>query len=186
MKVILLFFLFVCIFILGIILSKVKIKIKTTQNINENQKRNFKFKIVVYIYLFHIIRALKFTVDSKKNKKMKKRQINFDKDLLRIIRSSNLKVEQIHLDISIDTVSIMITTFLTVIFSTIISSILTLNNKSINSQRCKYKVEPLYQNKNMINLNLDCIITSDFVHISNIVYKLFKKDKGDKNERTSN
>lgn len=188
MKVILLFFLFVIIFILGIIFSKVKIKLQTTQNLTENSKDKFNFKIIIYIFLFYKVKLIKFTIDSKKrkNKKSNKKQFKYDKDIIEILKDSKLRLEQLWLEVNLDTQSILITTFLTVIISTIVSSLLTFNIKSINYKKCNYKINPLYQNKNLINFRLDCMIVGDFVHISTIAYKLFKKVRNDKYGRTSN
>lgn len=188
MKWILLFFLFVIIFIVGIIFSKVKIKFQTAQNIIENSKNKFDFKIVIYIFLFYKVKLIKYTFDSKKlkKKKLKSKQFKYDKDIIKILKNSKLRLEQLCLEVNFDTKNILITTFLTVITSTIISSLLTCNIKSINYKKCNYKINPLYQNKNLINFKIDCMIVGDFVHISTVIYKLVKKVRNDKNERTSN
>ena len=76
-------------------------------------------------------------------------------------------------------------TAMIVSFINIITSILVSNNKN---KKINYflKIDPIYQNQNIVNLQFNCIISLKIVNIINIIYILKKKGRVDKNERTSN
>lgn len=112
--------------------------------------------------------------------------LNFIKVLLKELKPEILKF---NLNFKIGVQDIMITTYAIPIISTLISFILKLTVKDVNSKNKKrdyyYKIEPIY-NKNIINLRLNCIINVKIVHIINIIYIfLIKKRRSDKYERAS-
>lgn len=49
----------------------------------------------------------------------------------------------------------------------------------------KYQITPIFQNKNLYKINLNCIIQLKMVHIINVIYIFSKKGRSDKNERTA-
>ena len=49
----------------------------------------------------------------------------------------------------------------------------------------KYQINPIFQNKNLYKINLNCIIQLKMVHIINVIYIFSKKGRSDKNERTA-
>lgn len=49
----------------------------------------------------------------------------------------------------------------------------------------KYQINPIFQNKNLYKINLNCIIQLKMVHIINVIYIFSKKGRSDKNERTT-
>lgn len=102
----------------------------------------------------------------------------------------NLKIEilKFKMNLQIGLEDVIITSSLITIISVIVPIILRLTNKYIkNINNYRYKILPIYGNKNVLKLDLDCIINLKLVHIINIIYIIVKmKRRSDKNERTSN
>ena len=102
----------------------------------------------------------------------------------------NLKIEilKFKMNLQIGLENVIITSSLITIISVIVPIILRLTNKYIkNINNYRYKILPIYGNKNVLKLDLDCIINLKLVHIINIIYIIVKmKRRSDKNERTSN
>lgn len=102
----------------------------------------------------------------------------------------NLKIEilKFKMNLQIGLEDVIITSSLITIISVIVPIILRLTNKYIkNINNYRYKILPIYGNKNALKLDLDCIINLKLVHIINIIYIIVKmKRRSDKNERTSN
>ena len=102
----------------------------------------------------------------------------------------NLKIEilKFKMNLQIGLEDVIITSSLITIISVIVPIILRLTNKYIkNINNYRYKILPIYGNKNVLKLDLDCIINLKLVHIINIIYIIEKmKRRSDKNERTSN
>lgn len=186
MNVILLFFLFVC-FIIGIVFSKISIQLQITQELNKNKKVT-DFAIIIKLYWFHIIKILQITINRKKSgNKKKKNKFKINKEIITLIKKSDYKIEKLDLQANIGTENVIFTSLLTVILSTIISNILVKFSKIINKQHCKYNIHPLYNSVNTINFKLNCIISSNFVNIIIVAYKILMKERNEKNERrTSN
>lgn len=102
----------------------------------------------------------------------------------------NLKIEilKFKMNLQIGLEDVIITSSLITIISVIVPIILRLTNKYIkNINNYRYRILPIYGNKNVLKLDLDCIINLKLVHIINIIYIIVKmKRRSDKNERTSN
>lgn len=102
----------------------------------------------------------------------------------------NLKIEilKFKMNLQIGLEDVIITSSLITIISVIVPIILRLTNKYIkNINNYRYKILPIYGNKNVLKLDLNCIINLKLVHIINIIYIIVKmKRRSDKNERTSN
>ena len=68
----------------------------------------------------------------------------------------------------------------------IVSTIIAILLKDKITKKDKYEVKPIYMQKNLINLKLNCIFRIDLMHY---IYKQFKsnilKGRRDKNERES-
>ena len=179
MNVILLFFLFL---IIGIFFSKINVELETMQELNKSKKL-FNFTITIKVYWFHILKIAKFTTNNEKIKTKKKSRFKIDREVIKIIQKYKPKVQKLNVQIKLDTENVILTSFLTVILSTIISTTLVKFSNLLNKQNCKYSVQPLYNSENSIDFSLNCIITSNFVHIIIIAYKLFMKVGNEKNER---
>jgi hypothetical protein len=58
--------------------------------------------------------------------------------------------------------------------------------KEFQKQKHKYTITPVYADKNIIKINLNCIIKIKMIHIICVLYILMKKRRVEKHERTSN
>lgn len=107
-------------------------------------------------------------------------------DMMHYITESNVKLEVFRLEMDIGTEDAIITSFLTAGIASGMGVILSKVIEKFDDQKYKYAITPIYKNKNIVRIGLNCIISTKVVHIINIVYMFFKKRRVDKNERTSN
>ena len=91
-----------------------------------------------------------------------------------------------NLYIEIGTENAGLTSIIVPAISTIISIILRKKVKKVKKQ--KFIVQPIFQNRNLVNLSFTGIFEIKISHIINIIYRFYKKEKeGVKEyERTSN
>ena len=195
------------IFIL-LILSDLKIMIENTKFSSRRKEKNmcngnfefdyrYNFKIRLYLFgkmpYFQIninkgkiekFNAKKISKIISKLKNMKK--IEIDKNDKEKLRRLLPKVEKLNLKIKIGTEDTIITSFLSSIISIIISLILPYFVKYKDIKNIKYKLIPLYNERNEVSINFDSIICIKMVHIISIIYIVLKKRRVDKNGRTSN
>ena len=61
-----------------------------------------------------------------------------------------------------------------------------LRKQIANSKENRFIINPLYINKNLLNLELNCIFETKLIHIIYVIYILNEKRRDDKNVRTSN
>lgn len=187
--------LFVVIFIL--VFTSLRIEIKNLYISNENTiKTKYDYEIYLKLYLFNKLRYFQIKIDKKKLEKIditkRIQEINIEKankELKNIkISAKNLKleIEKLNLDLKIGTESLFITTGLVLLTSVGLSYIFSNMIRKVNPEKHKYKIEPSYISKNVIDLKFDCIIKVKMVHIITVIYIVLKKRRGLKNERTSN
>ena len=169
--------------------STLKIDIKQFILIN---KKVEEFNVVISLNLFNKIKWLRIKLDNERVKKLRgsarlkafnkildtkvlrkyknAKQILI-KDWKHVIKNLNeFEIEKIKLISKIGTESPAITAISTGIISSILGIILT--RKTLNP---KFKVEPVYVNKNYLYLSINCIIKIKLVHIININKKLGKE-----------
>ena len=181
----------VIILILLIISLRIEFEIEnlkySDKHISNNIKVKFRFYILEKIKILDIkfnkeklnkiISKQKFSkIDTKK---LKENLPKSNKDKLKILKI--FRVKKLNLYLSIGTEDIMFTTFIIPTISTILSFILA----KIGNNNCKYKIEPIYNDKNTVKISLDSIISIKIVHIIGIMWKILKNGDG-KNEITSN
>ena len=178
-----------------IILSlNIKFEIKNLKiNIPKNQNKitNKESKVYLKIYTLKKIKIAEFNlkkidfkdekIRNKLQKQLEKNSLNLD--TIKLLRSIDYIVEKLNLSINIGTEDSAITAISVGIFYTIISNFL--NRKVRDLNEIKYKIKPIYNNKNMLYIELDSIITLKFENIINII-KFFKKGSAYKNDRPSN
>ena len=80
----------------------------------------------------------------------------------------------------------IITSFAVATISSIISIILARNIKKYEKDKYIYSIIPIYEDKPMLKIKLNCIIDIKIVHIMNVIYMMLKKRSGKYDERTSN
>ena len=169
-----------------------KVKLKIFEEKLKKSKIIFDYELYIGLYLLGKIKIVKIKINkqilnkinikekiSTENIKKIKREAKKNKELKKVILKLDLKLE-------LDTPDVLITTGLVTTISIIVSIIFSKLLKIKKFNEYKYKIIPLYNNKNMLNLEINCIINIKIVHIIFILYILMKKRRDDKNERTSN
>ena len=139
-----------------------KYKIKNAYLKVKNQKKDIKINKIVF----------KIFSNLKENKKLKKELVKL-----------NFNARSFNLNLLIGTEDASITAYLIGIISILISNILPHITKGDEYKSYFYKIEPVYIDKNIYKINLNCIFDAKLVHI---IYVIFKVTREEKYERTSN
>ena len=199
---ILVLFLFGLIILIGItailiIASTLHIQIKNLSISNMQTKNNTKYAIIFSIYFANKIKYIWFNLNSKRAKKiyskvqlekidLKKFKKVFKLSDLKELTKLHLKISDLNLEMNIGTKSPLVTSFLVVTISNAISLLLPHLVNNLKDNRYFYNIKPLYYNKELYKINLDCIIEIKMVHIINMIYYFIKKRRGENHEqRTS-
>jgi len=198
---ILVLFLFGLIILIGItailiIASTLHIQIKNLSISNMQTKNNTKYAIIFSIYFANKIKYIWFNLNSKRAKKiyskvqlekidLKKFKKVFKLSDLKELTKLHLKISDLNLDMNIGTKSPLVTSFLVITISNAISLLLPHLVNNLKDNRYFYNIKPLYYNKELYKINLDCIIEIKMVHIINVIYYIFLKKGRRKNERST-
>lgn len=171
---------------------------ETAQNIVKyNAKMKSKFNIKISLVLFKKFTWIFINLNNDRLNKIVKKAL-LDKDKLKQLEKDfkfkdleNLKglspkITSLDLSIKFGLEDVIVTSYLVVAISALISNILPFLVEKENYSNCKYNVKPIYLNKNLYKITLNCIIEEKMVHIINILFKFLKKGRSDKYERTSN
>lgn len=175
-----------------LLLSNIKVKI-TKLHIRKYEKV-FELELIskIGIYLFNKIKLIEITINDEKIKellnskkiditKMKyNKQIN--KEIFEILKKVKIQIEELKIKGIIGTENAAFTAILIGILNAVIP--LLIHNK-ISKEDYKNNLEAIYINQNVVNLEINCIITFKIVHIINILIYL-KKGRVNQYERTSN
>lgn len=182
-------------------LSTLKIQIKNLEitNMKEAETQILpSYKIKISIYLFGKIKLFSIKIDDRKVKNKYKNMIldtiylkqfrkSFKSEDLKNIKILQPKISYLNFKVKLGTEDAVLTSSIIFAISTIISILLPYRIKKYDKDKYYYQILPVYINKNVYEIKLDCIIEIKMVHIINIIYVLSKKRRVDKNEqRTSN
>lgn len=196
-----LFLLLVFIF-LGIILyfSRIKMQIINFRFSSQKERHiNKDYEILFKLCIFAWIPIFKIKITKAKLEKMKlkekierinfmeiERKIPLNKETIQTIKKLDLSIKKINLYMDIGTENATLTSLIVPIISTIVAMILHKKIKRFENQT--FIMNPIYQNRNLVNLSVSGIFEVKLSHIINIIYILNKKEKkGVKEyERTSN
>lgn len=179
-----------------IIASTLHIQIKNLSISNMQTKNNTKYAIIFSIYFANKIKYFWFNLNSKRAKKiyskvqlekidLKKFKKVFKLSDLKELTKLHLKISDLNLDMNIGTKSPLVTSFLVVTISNAISLLLPHLVNNLKDNRYFYNIKPLYYNKELYKINLDCIIEIKMVHIINVIYYIFLKKGRRENERST-
>ena len=198
---ILVLFLFGLIILIGItailiIASTLHIQIKNLSISNMQTKNNTKYAIIFSIYFANKIKYIWFNLNSKRAKKiyskvqlekidLKKFKKVFKLSDLKELTKLHLKISDLNLEMNIGTKSPLVTSFLVVTISNAISLLLPHLVNNLKDNRYFYNIKPLYYNKELYKINLDCIIEIKMVNIINVIYYIFLKKGRRENERST-
>lgn len=204
----------IAILILLILSSRIEVKLDNFYIENANKKNNNKnFLVKISLKIFNI-RWLKINIDKnklaseyvKEKLKVEKKNINVNKEITNIFaicknnksikkefNKMKLRLEKLNLNINIGVEDCVLTSYIVGIIAIIMSNIVPhiIDKKIKNSEiikKYKYQIVPIYMNKNLYKINLNCIIGAKLVHIIYIIFLIKKEERrrSDKNERTSN
>lgn len=171
------FFLFILvtftILIIAIHTSKIGIDIENLIiNTEANEKINKEGKIYVYVLLFNKIKLFRKNVKNIPMKDVKFEGSDFDikifksKDIkinyLELIQNINIDIRKIDLDVQIGTEDAGITAILVGILAGILGIII---------KKPKYQILPIYENRNLLKINLNGIFT---IYLMHYIYKFIK------------
>lgn len=193
------FFLIIVFIVFSLRFSKLQLEIKNFNAILgiKETSLNTDYKVSIRIYILGKIKVLDKQIKKenlKNQKRLKKLQEklklqnkknnSFKVNNLKNIKRAKIKIKKTDLNIKIDTKNAATTAVLTGFFYTIISNFISYFFQAEGN--VKYKVEPIYQNKNKISLSFDGIFEINLIHIIN-TYKVLKgKDKEGEENGTSN
>lgn len=190
----LLVFFILLIVILLIISLRFEIEIENFEYSNYKKQVSDNVIIKFKIFILDSLKIIQIKLNKEKIKKIYSKQklekIDARKIMKKLPKSNKAKIKileiinlkKVNLYLEIGTEDVMITTMLIPILATILSIIFA---KTANSQRCFYKLQPIYIDKNIYKINLNCIISIKMIHIINIMWRILRK-RDDINERTSN
>ena len=198
------FFLYILIFAIIIItiisFSKIQIEIK---NLNFSaSKTNLTieptYKISIKIYVLKKIKLLdkqiknidfenqdKFKKMKKKFKtQMKDKGKNFQMEQIKILRNLKIQIRSMNLNVKIGTENAALTAIFVGIMYSVIPNIF--NYFFDLEKNAQFKIEPIYLNKNLLSLSFEGIFKVNLIHIINTYEVLIRKERKEKNDRTSN
>lgn len=149
---------------------------------------NTKYKITIKFYILKKINYLKLDITKDKiekafmnkniNKMMEKNKKNIDIKQISNLEKMNFKLKQMNLKIYLGLEDAALNAIMVGIISSSISiimgilidkNILKFENKKVEKNEIYWKIVPIYQNKNLLNIDLDCIISFKLIHIIYIV-----------------
>ena len=182
---------------------KIKFEIQNLKiSTNEKPHLNKKYQIKIVIYTLGFIPILKIKLNNQKikkiinNQKIKEKikqqetkiienKANIDKELITSLKNIKTEVKEINLKIRIGTENASLTAFTIPVISTFIAMFLSKQIKKYNDKQV-FLVEPVYLDKNLLNIEISSIFQIKMIHIINTICIVNKKRRDDKNERTSN
>ena len=161
--------------------------------------KDMSFKSYLKIYVLKSILIAKIDLTKKRKKYIKNKRIRkkfknlsknktkFIKKIYFVLKDVKLNLKKLDFKIDISTTDCILTSYTVFILSNIIAFFIKFTNVKINLKNFKYMINPLYVNQKILNIKLDCIITTNLVHIIIILYKNLKKWRCDVNgNETSN
>ncbi len=165
----------------------------------EDKIRNYSQRQIEKVIFFLFIGKfnwLKITLNKKRVKDLytkmhleridiKKLEQDFKLEDLKIFPKLKPKISYLNLQASIGLKSPISTAFTVASIASIISILLPHFTKEWKKENYQYSINPIYLQKNLYQINFNCIIEFKMVHIINVIYIFVKKGKSEKNERTT-
>ena len=162
---------------------RLEIPKKNGRNINK------KYKITIKLYMFEKINYFKLDITKYKmekrvirknieklKRKIEKDKNNFDMKQILKLRKMNIKIQKINLRMVLGTKDTAQNAIIVGTISSIIAIIMgVLSEKKIlaigegRENQINWKIIPLYQNRNLLNIDLNCIISFKLIHIINAI-----------------
>lgn len=173
--------------IILIIFTTIKINIQNLQYFSEETNGrhvNKNYKLEINLSLFGKIRYYKIDLTKTKTEKLKIRN-SIDKLEQKIVNNKNkfdtkvfrifkyLKINNLNLKIKLGTEDASVTAILIGVISTFIAIVL--KNYMKRKYNNHWEIIPVYQNRNLLKINLNCIFSIKLIDIIYTMYILNKK-----------
>lgn len=183
----------IVIILLGLYHSKIEIGIKNLDISTLRKKENIinkNYEITFALAIFNKWKIIKLKIKKDKLKQIRKSKIiqGLDIKYLKnkkapngikdIIKELEIEIEKLELYVEIGIEDAALTAISVGIVSTIIGILL----KDKITTKDRFEIKPIYMQKNLINLKLNCIFTIDLMHY---IYKNILKERRKRNERKS-
>ena len=173
------------------ILSNIKLEIKELHISNIEKKLKLDFVLNIGVFLFNKIKITNFTIDNYKISNLfKAGKLDLskfkynkaaNKDILEALRQNEYEIEYFKLEGYFATLNTVLSSNIYTIIHGIVPIIIAprIRGQYIN------KIQFLNINENIVNLNLNCIISLKIVNIINILHYLKKKGGKENNGKSS-
>ena len=161
----------------------------------EGRNLNPDYKIEIKLYLFEKIKFFKFDITKLKMERLKlkksfyqleqkmiKNTNQWDIKALKALKNLHVELKKIKLKVYLGLEDAGSSAICVGILSTLVAILL--RNVISKNEENFWQIVPIYQNRNLLNINLDCIFRLKLIHIINTIY--FLKKKGENYVRTSN
>lgn len=171
--------------IVSALLCFASIEIEVKKFIIDTEKKISNYLIYVKLRLISRITIIMLRIDNKKiekyknanNQLIKKINNKLQSSLLKrnYIKSFKIKLKKINLSVKVSLLDPFLTSICIGIISLLASTVIADILEEYRTQNCRYKIEPIYDNKLKIKLNLKCIINIKIIHILNTLLTSNKK-----------
>lgn len=182
---------FISLITLILILSNIKLEIKKLHISNEQKGLNVDFVLNIALYFLNKLKFISIKIDDEKIKDLfQKGKIDIqklkdnkevNKEALKILKYVDFKIEYFKLEGNFATFNTVLSSSIYAFLQAVIPIIIAqrINGKYINN------VQFININQNIININLNCIISVKMVNIINILHYLKKKGGKNNNGKSS-
>lgn len=181
----------VCLIVFLLMLSTIKLEVKKLHISNLEKKLEINFILQVAISIFNRFKLIKITIDNDKIKKILqsgkidvqklKNNKTFNKDIIRSLKYVRPNIEYLSIEGYFATFDTVLTSSIYAILHAMIPILIASKIKGRYQNDLKF----LNINQNVININLNCIISIKMVNIINIIYDLKKKGGKEKHGKSS-
>lgn len=130
-----------------------------------DKRTNNDYEIFIYGYISRKIKIFKYKINNKKisKKYLKKFKNEFDLSILKAFISNNfnltnvknIEIESLELHLTLGTENVVFTSGIVTLSNILISILLSKLTTNYSEGKYKYKVKPIYENKNRLELFLE-------------------------------
>ena len=92
--------------------------------------------------------------------------------MLKYVKKLDMRFQKFNLKCEIGTEDVILTSALIVLISSIFSYYVGVIAKNFNYKKHKYIFNPVYKNKNLLNVELNCIVNVRLFHVINMGYMM--------------
>jgi hypothetical protein len=186
------------ILIMLILFSTLRIEIRNFEknNYKNEIKKEQEYRMALKIYLFNKIKWFQIEIDTNRANKIKKGKIlktitrkienikkqksgtikklifQNKKQTIKYIKKFKIHISELNLSLDLGTESVILTSAIATFIASAISILMGKTVDYSSREKYKYLITPLYVNKNIFKIRLNCIINVKMVHIITILYAI--------------